>query len=316
MSTVSIVLATYNGERFIKEQLDTIKNQSITPNEVIIGDDRSSDNTVQIVDKYIKSEQLSDNWHFVVNKTNKGYAKNFIDLALMASGDYIFFSDQDDIWDLRKIERMSGILDENPDISLLCSNLEPFYYEEGARKWDKKDLDAMTNNGNIEKPIYNYFNFFCQRSGCTMCIRKDYLHAIESYWTLNWAHDDFVWKMAMLDGKCAIYQHCFLKRRMHANNASSMKIRTREWRKEQIKAQLAQYQSYLTYAGKNKASDKKLEIIRKNENCAKLRIHLLEKGNPLLWFRLLNQFRNCYPRRQAIILDLYLTIFSQYKGVN
>lgn len=315
MSTISVVVATYNGEKYIEEQLDTLRNQTVNPDEVIIGDDGSSDNTVKIVKDYIVTHNLTS-WKQIVNSRNKGYEKNFLDLTLGATGDYIFLCDQDDLWEVNKIEKMSRILDEDNSISLLCSNLELFYDGEGGRKWDKKDLTAMKNDGSIEKNEFNYLNFFCQRSGCTMCVRGMFVHSIMPYWKNYWAHDDFIWKMAVLNGKCAIFHFASIKRRMHANNTSSMNIRTRKWRIEQIKKQLEQYQSFKEYGKKLNVPIEKINIIEDNVSCAKLRIQLLEKRNPLIWVKIFRKYKHCYPRVQAIILDLYLILFSQYKGVN
>ena len=316
MSMISVVLATYNGEKFIIEQLDTLYGQTRLPDEVIIGDDCSSDKTVEIIKEYIQKHELEKTVRIIENYKNKGYARNFIDLSMEAKGDYIFFCDQDDIWDKDKIKSMCMILEGNNDIKLLCSNLEPFYDGEGGRKWDQKDLDAMTNDGSVERPEMDYFNFFCQRSGCTMCVRRDFLHQIAPYWVQEWAHDDFVWKMSIVTNNCFIYQYCSLKRRMHDNNASSMKIRTRAWRISQIRNQLKQYESFDNYYKKMNEDDSKKKIIDRNVRCAKRRLLLLEKRNPLMWLSLLLKYRNCYPRKQALLLDLYLVFFPEYKGVN
>lgn len=316
MVEVSIVLATYNGKKFIEEQLDSLCNQTRLPDEVLICDDKSQDGTAEMIKKYIICNKLDSYWTIKENEVNKGYAKNFIDLALSAKGEYIFFCDQDDIWDCNKIEKMTEILDENEEIDLLCSNLEPFYYGDGGRKWDKRELEVMTNNGSIDKPSLNYFNFFCRRSGCTMCVRKSFLHKISSYWIPGWAHDDFVWKMSVIEGKCAIYQYCSLRRRMHDNNASSMKVRTREWRLKQVEEQLEQYISFYRYSVDINAKKSGIKIIKRNKECANKRIQLLNSRNPFLWVNIYLKYRDCYPRKKAVMLDLYLTIFPQYKGVN
>jgi glycosyltransferase involved in cell wall biosynthesis len=102
MSSISIVMATYNGENFIAEQLESIVNQTIAPLEVIIRDDCSTDNTIAIIETYwsklpIRLERSAE---------NVGYIKNF-ELALsLAMGEYIVFCDQDDIWETQKLERL------------------------------------------------------------------------------------------------------------------------------------------------------------------------------------------------------------------
>lgn len=71
---ISIVISSYNGSSHIVEQLDSIRNQTRTPDEVLICDDRSTDSTPEIVDKYIKMHSLG-NWRLIVNEENKGWKK-------------------------------------------------------------------------------------------------------------------------------------------------------------------------------------------------------------------------------------------------
>ena len=121
----SVVMATYNGSEFIREQLDSIKNQTMHVDEVVICDDRSKDDTVEIVRSFIADNSLQG-WNIEVNEVNLGYGSNFNKALLKASGDYIFFSDQDDIWEPDKVETMVRIMEENSDIKLLCSEFEIF----------------------------------------------------------------------------------------------------------------------------------------------------------------------------------------------
>lgn len=118
----SVAMTTYNGEKYIYQQLDSIYNQIRRPDEVIICDDCSTDNTVAIIKSFIEKHRLELSWHLYQNKSNKGYIKNFLDCAAMASGDVVFYSDQDDLWDKKKIMLMMEKFEENSDVrGLLCS---------------------------------------------------------------------------------------------------------------------------------------------------------------------------------------------------
>lgn len=90
---ISVILATYNGSEFLKEQLDSIRNQTVTPSEVIICDDSSTDDTADIVKEYIASNQLV-NWKFFENSHNIGHYNTFLKLVSLAEEPYVFFSDQ------------------------------------------------------------------------------------------------------------------------------------------------------------------------------------------------------------------------------
>ena len=91
---ISIAIATYNGEKYLEEQLDSIYAQTYKNIEVIVTDDCSSDKTVEILKKYYKSHGLK----YVINETNLGFVKNFEKAISLCRGDYIALSDQDDIW--------------------------------------------------------------------------------------------------------------------------------------------------------------------------------------------------------------------------
>lgn len=311
----SVIIATYNGAKFIGEQFDSILAQSVQPDEVIITDDGSIDSTREIVQRYIDEHDLNGAWRLYVNEKNKGYAKNFLDGAMLTTGDIVFFCDQDDIWTLNRIKKMSEVMTENPGINLLCSNLEPFYYEEDTYKWSEKDLEMMKTDNSLEKCELTPEYFHLQRSGCTMCIRKTFLKEIMPYWDGNWPHDDFVWKMAVVSSSCAILHFISMKRRMHANNATVIRVRTRQWRINQLHEYELQYASLKKFAEKYKINDEKMEIIRRNINSVGKRINVVEKRYLWDWINLYLNYSNCFPRKKGLYLDLYLAVFKEYKGV-
>lgn len=90
---ISVCIATYNGERFIKEQLDSILQQLGTDDEIVISDDGSSDRTLEVI-KSLGSPLIK----VVVNNGEHGYTPNFENAIKHSKGDIIFLSDQDDIW--------------------------------------------------------------------------------------------------------------------------------------------------------------------------------------------------------------------------
>jgi glycosyltransferase involved in cell wall biosynthesis len=116
---VSIAMTTYNGEKYLKEQLDSIYNQTFKNIEVIVCDDCSSDKTIDILQKYNKQYGLK----YYINKKNLGYVKNFEKAISLCRGDYIALSDQDDIWNTNKIEVLLANIGDNllihSDVSLI-----------------------------------------------------------------------------------------------------------------------------------------------------------------------------------------------------
>ena|SRR5687768_13043207 len=103
LTLVSVVMCTYNGGKFLQQQVDSILAQTYRNIELLIVDDTSSDNTVQLLEEYRKKDSRI---RYVVNPANLGYNKNFEIAFGLARGNYIAPSDQDDIWKANKIEIM------------------------------------------------------------------------------------------------------------------------------------------------------------------------------------------------------------------
>lgn len=103
--TVSVVMATYNGERFLREQMDSILAQTYPISEIIVQDDGSTDATLDIIKDYAAQHK---NIRLFQNEHNLGYNLNFETAAKRATGDLIAIADQDDVWFPEKIERLVG----------------------------------------------------------------------------------------------------------------------------------------------------------------------------------------------------------------
>src|SRR5574344_2136916 len=98
---ISLALPTYNGEKYLREQLDSIFNQTMVPEEIVVVDDRSTDSTIQILEEYKQKYGLK----YYINEQNLGYNKNFEKAITLCQGDYIALCDQDDVWLPEKIEK-------------------------------------------------------------------------------------------------------------------------------------------------------------------------------------------------------------------
>ena len=103
--TTSVCMGTYNGEKYIYKQLKSIYIQTKKPDEVIICDDGSIDETVNIIRTFIKKYKLEKSWFLYVNERNKGYPKNVYDAMSIWSKENVFVADQDDIWYKDKMGR-------------------------------------------------------------------------------------------------------------------------------------------------------------------------------------------------------------------
>jgi glycosyltransferase involved in cell wall biosynthesis len=107
---ISIALATYNGEKYLVQQLETLINQTYTNIEIVVSDDGSTDNTIKILESYANKH----NHFFVYNNIGQhGIKRNFENALKHCKGTYIAFADQDDIWMLEKIEKLFAAIGKN-----------------------------------------------------------------------------------------------------------------------------------------------------------------------------------------------------------
>ena len=122
MKTIGVVIATYNGEKFLNEQVDSILNQTINIDQIVVVDDCSKDNTSSIIDSY--SDQYPDQFFVYKNEENLGPMQTFFRGIEKCRTDYIALSDQDDIWKPKKLEKLFDELTNNPDAQLCFHDLE------------------------------------------------------------------------------------------------------------------------------------------------------------------------------------------------
>ena len=214
MLRISIVMTTYNGERFLIEQLESLRNQTKFIDEVLIFDDNSNDHTVQMIKDYIDRFDLI-NWKLHENPKQMGWRVNFIKGFDAASGDIIFPCDQDDIWHNCKIEKMSNIMAEREEINVLASNYRPFFMDE-AEIFSRDYLD----DGSINIVSLSNQMIYNQRPGCSMAFRKNFYERYKHLWNSELAHDEFLWKTALLTSSLAIFNLITIDYRRHANNVT------------------------------------------------------------------------------------------------
>lgn len=118
---LSVCMTTYNGAKYIREQLESILNQTRQPDEVILCDDCSADETVKIISDFIAEHHLEQrHWRLIQNETNKGYPFNFYYAMDECKGDAVFLADQDDLWHTQKLEIMGKVLEEDDRYCLVA----------------------------------------------------------------------------------------------------------------------------------------------------------------------------------------------------
>ena len=130
---ISVCMATYNGERFIKKQLDSILSQLSEHDELIISDDGSTDGTLNIISSYndnrIKVFHHQKDTELLKIKHSRNFylvASNFENALSKSNGDYIFLSDQDDIWKMNKVSEILSALKNNDIVMSNFSIIDEF----------------------------------------------------------------------------------------------------------------------------------------------------------------------------------------------
>ena len=121
-SITSVALTTYNGERYLSEQLRSLAEQTVLPDELVVCDDVSTDNSIGVLKEF--AEWAPFPVRILVNDTNLGYSQNFNRALSSVSGDYVFPCDQDDVWFPTKIEEMLEVLRGNPEVQVAIHDLE------------------------------------------------------------------------------------------------------------------------------------------------------------------------------------------------
>ena len=114
---VSVAMATRNGERFLPEQLVSLASQTYLPCELVVRDDSSSDRTVDTVERFARTAPFPVN--IIRSTVRRGYASAFLEAASQCSGDYVAFSDQDDIWKPEKLQRCMAEFEQQSDVTLV-----------------------------------------------------------------------------------------------------------------------------------------------------------------------------------------------------
>ncbi len=146
---ISIAMATYNGEKYLREQLDSILVQTIQDFELIACDDCSTDSTVQILNEYAKRDSRIK---VFVNEENLGFKKNFERAIGLCSGEYIALSDQDDVWLPEHLE----VLSENiGDKDLIGGN--SLLVDENNNEMGMTFLESIKHNKNLPRCDYDFF---------------------------------------------------------------------------------------------------------------------------------------------------------------
>jgi glycosyltransferase involved in cell wall biosynthesis len=209
--TLSIGLATYNGEKYLAEQLDSFLCQTVQPDEVIICDDRSQDGTLMVIEEFI--DKAPFRVEFQKNAENLGYAQNFSKVLSLCRGDFVFLSDQDDIWREDKIETMLILMQQSPEYQVGMHNARLVTADLVPLEVSKMDRIKRAN-GDLEDFV----------QGSCSVIRKQLLGVALPVPLFAPAHDNWIALITHFLESRLLTEKRLLKYRIHGQNTSTFHL--------------------------------------------------------------------------------------------
>jgi len=223
---VSVCLATFNGAAYLAEQLDSLARQTAPPDELVVSDDASTDDTMAVLERFAARAPFPVRLH--ANALNIGYADNFLRAAAMCRGDYIAFCDQDDVWRPTKLEVCLATLERTQAVlcvhtaTLVDSRLQPIdRFPQGIRE------EGLT--GPLQAPpMITYYGF-------TQVFRRTLLEHLPPeqrpednlHPGRRMAHDRWITVLANVFGTTATLPEPLVLYRQHPANASGPQRRVR-----------------------------------------------------------------------------------------
>lgn len=217
MKTVQVLLSTYNGETYLKEQIDSLINQKDVNVKIAVRDDGSTDNTLGILEEYRKNGQLE---YFA--EENVGYRKSFLTLSSYCIGkaDYYAFCDQDDVWYPEKlieaVKKLEAIQDN--EYKLYFSNL--IITDQDLNRIGYKDYKNMEVSLGCAMTRYNI-------SGCTMVFNDELLKLITRKACIEanfGGHDAWIYKICLsVSGAVVFDPNSYICYRQHGKNVTGVR---------------------------------------------------------------------------------------------
>jgi glycosyltransferase involved in cell wall biosynthesis len=215
-------MCTYNGERYLREQLDSIARQTTLPSELIICDDGSIDSTLEIARDFVRSSPFEVKIHR--NPRNLGITKNFEQAIGLCSGEFIALCDQDDVWYPQKLATLSEILTTNPAAGGVFSNAD--LIDENSRPLGKELWRAFDFAPKFQRRFMqgDPVSVLLKRgvvTGAAFMVRADLRDAFLPI-PASWLHDDWITWMLTLKSSLIPTPERLLGYRVHSSQQAGV----------------------------------------------------------------------------------------------
>jgi len=301
MKTIAVAIAVFNGEKYIVQQLRSIVGQTRRPDKIYISDDHSTDRTVMYAENVLRASGIE--YVIVKNRMdNTGVNNNFENALKMITEDIVFISDQDDIWDCKKIEKMSRCLQHNSGM-FLCNA----QYLKNNKRIKKQIFDAINYKPTVSTSNLadkeTYIRECIKRplaSGMSMAVSREIIQAAIPFPEYMFYDEWINWNAIML-GNIYVTNECLVYYRQHDANVVGGRRR------------------YNWSRLKHKVKDNQLEIQREQNGIQTLlemnrKSEVLSENNKKLLYKKENFMKNRFDAVTNNSFRLYIKNLLYYKN--
>lgn len=285
---ISIAMATYNGAKYIKEQLDSILNQSVADFELVICDDVSTDNTWNILENYKNKDSRI---RIYKNEKNLGFIKNFEQTIHRCNGEMIALCDQDDIWLPNHIQVLLDLIGNK---MIACANAEIINGEGDHLGYTEAWLDALDSLADDDvKKGYSVFLFRSPFYGNSMLIKREFFDIALPIPQAAAAHDMWFSLLGCVYGGINYTWDCVVEYRRHNYNVSSSKTK-----------RISRVRPFVSQIIRKQHHVHRLELINEIER------RIVDRGCEYQTYCFLNEVKHYFLRRKHLWGRLYNAFFQ------
>jgi glycosyltransferase involved in cell wall biosynthesis len=223
---ISVAMCTYNGGRYLQDQLESIATQSLLPDELVICDDGSTDATAEIIRAF--AAKVSFPVHFERNEKNLGSTKNFEKAIGLCRGELIALCDQDDVWLPEKLAILGKILRNDPNVGGVFCNaylIDDASHRMGPLLWDEVKYSPNAASGTLEDATLLRHNVV---TGCMLIFRASLRSAVTPI-PPSWVHDGWLAWMMVLYFRLVYVSEPLAEYRVHASQQVGLAKNTSIW---------------------------------------------------------------------------------------
>lgn len=315
----SVALCTYNGEKFLREQLDSILSQTERVDEIVVCDDGSTDSTLQILEEY--HQKNPEIFRIFKNEINLRSVKNFEKAISLCQNEIIFLCDQDDVWVENKVSTIVNYFEKNPKIEVIATN--GYGIDDAGNLLEVHslwDIPRFFQEENIEIDYFKIIAFAGNiATGASMALRKRFVKKVIPFPVIDeFHHDEWIALNAASNQSFEFLQEKLFKYRIHSQqqvgdvflpkNAENRKLLIQHFN---FSVQDEKFKSFKFILKRISKSYKKNNILSQEKNYEEIS-RKIKKDLKTLYEEKKKQMINLYPFK-ARLLNLSDRILNKRK---